>query len=773
MPPSWTSSPASPRRPGEPAGVSAFRGVRILDLSQGIAGPMAAMLLGDFEAEILKIEPPGGDRAADEPGYQMWNRNKVRLNADLSTPEGLAEVKRLIAAADVAVFDHAPGVLEDLGLDAATLTAAHPRLIHLWAPPFGTRGEFSDLEAHHGMLTGLTGAAFRQGSYARQPVWHVAPLVHYGQAVVAAGAVGAALYARATSGEGQAVVVSGLHAMSQIAGGIGFADSPGMMQGHPLGGSASFRLYQCGDGRWLFLGALFGHFFQMAIEAMGLNRMRQMPPGIGDVMSLLEHVFAQRPCDEWVEILTAAGVPAASVGEREDWLDSETIAANDMRAELPHPDLGPVVMPGVAAKLAAAPGSVRHLPRDATDAEVAAFTALRTEPRPRGPAPPAPLSGVRVLDMGTVIAGAYAGSILASYGADVVKIEPAEGDPFRPYGTGFMTYNRGKRGLGIDLKSEAGRETFLDLARNADVVLDNWRLGVRERLGLGYEALKAVNPGIISLSITCYGSRGREAGFPGFDPMMQARSGLQSAQGGGPGHEPVHHSIAINDVATAAMASFAVIAALHHRAMTGEGQAVETSLAAQSAMYQAGELTTYAGRPAAALGSPDCLGLTALNRYYPCADGWLTLGCTRTDQFVRLARALDRERWIDAFPDPLAATRDGALAQALEQAFSSQRRDGAIALLRSAGVPAAPVRHAGEAQGDDWLWENGYYEIRHHPGWGDLICSRAFADFGRGQSGFERLHPELGEHGLEVLLDYGVERETIIRLAQSRVIFRG
>lgn len=753
--------------------MSAFRGVRILDFSQGLAGPMATMLLGDFEAEILKVEPPEGDRAAAEPGYLMWNRNKLRTVADLSTEEGLARARQWLAEADVAVFDHPPGVLEDLGLDAATLTAAHPRLIHLWAPPFGTRGEFSDLPAHHGMLTGLTGAAFRQGSYRRQPVWHVAPLIHYGQAVVAAGAVGAALLARETSGRGQAVVVSGLHAMSQVAGSIGFAGSGGMMQGHPLGGSASFRLYQCGDGRWLFLGALFGHFFQMAVEAMGLNRLRQIPRGIGDIMDLLEYAFAQRPCAEWIEILTAAGVPVAAVGEREDWLSSETMVANDMRAELHHPELGPVVMPGVAARLAASPGSVRHLLRDATPDEIRGFSTPRPAPKARGPSPEAPLSGVRVLDLGTVIAGAYAGSILASYGADVVKIEPADGDPFRPYGTGFMSYNRGKRGLGLDLKTEAGRETFLDMARSADVVMDNWRLGVRDRLGLGYEALKAVNPGIISVSITCYGSKGREAAFPGFDPMLQARSGLQSAQGGGPSQEPVHHAIAINDVATAAMAAFGVIAALNHRARTGEGQALETSLAAQSAMYQAGELVDYAGRPPRPLGGRDCLGLSALDRFYPCADGWLTLACATWTQFEALSRALGREGWIAAYPDALTAARDGDLALAIEQALGQRRRDETAALLRAAGVPAAPVRHGGEAHGDDWLWENGYYELRSHPGWGDLVCSRAFADFSDGGSGFERLHPELGEHSLEVLLDYGIDRERIIRLAQERIIFRG
>src|SRR5213080_4485291 len=117
------------RRPGgEP--MSAYLGLRVVDFSQGIAGPMAAMLLGDFEAEVVKVEPPGGDRLKDDPGYLAWNRNKQVVGLDLDTAQGLAAARELIAGADVAIFDHAPARLEALGLDAASLTQAHPALVH-------------------------------------------------------------------------------------------------------------------------------------------------------------------------------------------------------------------------------------------------------------------------------------------------------------------------------------------------------------------------------------------------------------------------------------------------------------------------------------------------------------------------------------------------------------------------------------------------------------------------------------------------------------------
>ncbi|MFO1013825.1 MAG: CoA transferase [Caulobacteraceae bacterium] len=752
--------------------MSAFQGIRIVDFSQGLVGPMAAMLMTDFEAETLKVEPPEGDRFKDEPGYLMWNRNKARLTLDLDTPEGLAKARDLIAASDVAIFDFSPKRLEALKLRHEDLSNTNPRLIHLWAPPYGTSGELSEMASHHATLTGLTGTAFRQGSYNDQPIWHVMPLVHYGQATVAAGAATAALIEREKSGEGQAVTVSGLHGMNEVSGPIGFIDSAGLVAGSPLGGSPGYRLYEAGDGEWFFLGCLFPHFFARCLDALGLSKVKDYPPGAIDVIGLLTDVFKQRSRDEWVDFLKAADIPAGPVGERRDWLQSGPIAANDMRLEMEHAEKGKVVMPGIALKLLETPGEVRGLMREATDEDLRRFATPRTPAPAKGGAGPAPLAGVRVLDLGTVIAGAYCSSILASYGADVVKVEPAEGDPFRPYGTGFMNYNRGKRGLGIDLKNPAGHAAFLDMARNADVVIDNYRLGVRKRLNIHYDALKAVNPNIISLSINCYGTKGPEAMLPGFDPLLQARSGMMQAQGG-PGQEPVFHSVAVNDVATAAMSSFGIMAALYRREITGVGQEIETSLTAQSAMFQSGDLVSYAGRPDLKVGNMDCLGFAALDRYYPCANGWLTLACTTKAHFAALAKVLNEPQWIEEFPNPLSEPRDGKLSIEIDLCLASHTRDEIVAKLRAEGVPAAPVFRGNEANGFDWLWDNGFFELKVHPEWGELVTGRCYADFSRGKSNFDRLHPELGEHGLEVLLDYGIERDRIVELAREMVIFRG
>jgi len=745
--------------------MSAYRGVKVLDCTQGLVGPMAAMLLADFGAEVLKLEPPQGDRAAARPGYQMWNRGKRRLTLDVTADAGRERLEGMLAAADVAIFDFSPRRMEALGLLGAA--ERHPRLVRLWTPPYGTTGRWSELEAHHGALMALTGGAYRQSSYAYQPVYLIAPFLHYAQATMAAGAAGAALLERSKSGLGQAVTVSGFNAVALVGGASGNLLPPGR---RPLGASPSYRTYECGDGQFLFLATLFSYFFQRAVNAMGLTVALAEDVFPEDVTLAMEARFRQKPRDEWLEILRAADVPAGPVSPREAWLGSELIANNDMRLVLEDAERGPIEMPGTPVKLSRTPAAVTGLIRDADPAEVAAFAAA-AQPAASAQAPAAsgPLAGIRVLDLGTVIAGAYASAILANLGAEVVKVESADGDPWRDRGIGFTAYNRGKRGLVVDLKRPDGQALFLDLAAQADVVLDNYRLGVRDRLGVGHKDVLAVNPRLISCSITTYGSRGEETKRPGFDPLLQARSGMMAAQGGDH-DEPVFHVMAVNDFASAAMAAYGVIAALNARSRTGEGQAMETSLTAQSAMFQSGELTTWPGAPPAPKGSRDCLGLAALDRFYACADDWILVACRDDADAEALAAALGHPEWAADF-DMMAEPRDGGLAALLEETLAGKTMVDALTALVAAGVRATPAREGEELAADPWLWANHFFDALRQTPHGPVV-NRPFASFSRSPTGYDRPEPGLGEHTFEVLADWGVDPDRIARLADDGVVMR-
>jgi crotonobetainyl-CoA:carnitine CoA-transferase CaiB-like acyl-CoA transferase len=762
----------------------AFSGLRILDFTQGIAGPLASMLIGDFDAEVIKIEPPGGDWAKALPGYLCWNRNKQRLVLDVATYAGLATARGLLATADVAVFDAHPGELERLGLDATTLMVANPTLLHVSMPPNGTSGRWSQLPPSHDLLAAVSGMAHLQFSYADQPVHLNTPQLQYDHALVAAGAIGSALYERSMSGRGQAITVSGLHGVSGAASG-GAVSAAGMLRmggGHPRGGSPSYRLYHCGDGQWLFLGTLFQAFFLKALEAMDLleliaapgidgeftNLLR--PPGNQITIPRLDARFAEKPRDEWLSILKANGVPCGPVSSREEWFHGPTVAANGMRVELQHPELGTVELPGVPAKLSATPGSVRHL---AQTVKADALPSHQPTVTPRDDVPAAkggPLAGIRVLDLGAVIAGTYAGTILANFGADVIKVEPPEGDPFRPYGLGFAAYNRGKRGVCLDLKDPAGRDAFLELARTADAVIDNYRLGVRERLRIDYATLRAINPRIVSCSVTAYGTTGPLSSDPGFDPLVQAQSGMMAAQGGD--GEPVFYQIPVNDVASAMMAAFGVIAALYAREQTGEGQEVLTSLTNQSIICQSGELTSYAGRPANAVGGRDCIGIGALQRFYKCEDGWVAVACSEPEHFHRFCLGLGHNEWAGRFiaEKAMLETRDGPLAVLIEAALATMPRDEVVDRLLTAGVPAAPVTRIDETFGDPWLAANRFFEQYEHPQFGTITGVRGFADYDRTTGGFVRQAPLLGEHSREVLRDIGIEASRIEKLIAEGVV---
>jgi crotonobetainyl-CoA:carnitine CoA-transferase CaiB-like acyl-CoA transferase len=762
-----------------------YEGTRVLDFTQGIAGPLATMLLADFGADVVKVEPPGGDRLKDHPGGLTWNRNKRRVTLDVHTYPGLAAAQALIARADVVVSDAAPGELERLGLDGRTLTAADPHLLHVWMPPHAAEGRWSYLPPDDMLLAATTAAAHMQMSFTDVPVYLVTPQLSYGHGLAAACAIGAGIYQQLRSGRGDHLTVSGLHGVAAIqTGGHLRAGNILRIGGRTSrGGIPNYRLYECADGKWFFLGCLMPAFFLKALEALDLMDVMALegvdgefsnllaPPVSGQVQAVIEARLRERPREEWITILRAADVPCGAVGTREDWFAGDIVRANEMRVELEHPRLGTVAMPGVAAKLSDTPGSVRSFAQAATPGEVLDSWPARGAIIPEGPTPAAPLEGVRVLEFGAIIAGPYAATILASFGADAVKVESPDGDPFRPYGLGFVGYNQGKRSLVLDLKQKAGLDTFMELVRRADVVVDNFRTGVRDRMGTGYRAISAVNPRIISCSVSGYAAGSPR---PGFDPLVQAESGIMDAQGAP--HEPVFHQIPVNDTASALMAAFGTITALVAREHTGRGQDVLTCLANQSVICQSGELTTYAGRLPAPRGGVDFIGPSALRRFYQCADdAWVALACTRPAHFHAMAVALGHPEWCGRTiaERALDETADGPLAEAIAAGMREHTASDVVDRLLRAGVPAAPCRRPDAFFADPWQRQNHHLWAFNHPQFGDLMAVRGYSSWGRWHGGFVRRAPLLGEHSIEVLEECGLTASRVAELVAAGVLLAG
>lgn len=754
--------------------VPALPELRVVEVGGGVAGPVAGMLLADAGADVVKVEGAGGQDPGEDrgdPGFAVWNRGKRSLVADLATSSGRERLAALLAGADVLVAGASLRRLGEWGLDPASTARTHPRLVVLHTPPYLHDAPWAGGAESHPLLAAAGGVASRQSSSDGGPVELVYPHPLYAQGAWAAACAVAALIERERSGAGQTVTVAGVHGIT-VTSGASLVMEPGRPRRDtavgPGGVNPCYSRYACGDGRWLFLGALIPRFQERALATLGLSELPAderigglpermvLPENRGWVRERIARAFATRPRAEWLEALAAAGCPAGPLASREDWLDHPQVAAIGMRVELDDPERGRVVMPGNPLVLTRSPNAVRRpAPRlGEHDTE-----PLRWRPQPPSEVPPpvaaGPLAGVRVLDLGAILAGPLAGCLLTELGADVVKVEPPSGDSFRE--PGFM-YNRGMRSLAIDLRDPRGRDAFGELVRRTDVVIDNYRPGVLARLGIDHAALERLRPGLVAISITGFGEAGPLSPEPGFDPILQALTGMMEAQGGA--GEPVFHTIAVNDVAAAAMAVLGACLALFHAGRTGEGQRVWTSLAGMAGFMQSGELVRFPGRPAALTGGPDNRGRGPLDRYYPVADGWVRV--VASEELLPALRAA-------GLLEGGVEDADAALAASL----ASLRRDDAVARLTAAGVPAARARRFEELLDDPEILAAEVLHRHERPAGRPYVTAGRFAWFGRTQRTGRLTPPGLGEHSREVLEEAGLTPAAVDELLEAGVVVQG
>ena len=744
---------------------SPLDGIRVLDLSTGIAGPLAGMLLADFGADVIKVEPPGGDPGRALPGFAVWNRNKRSIVIDVETDSGRDRLKDFLVGADVLILNHG---------DLAELSERYQRLVVLHMPPYAPeRTPWAGGAESHPLLSAFGGAARRQSSFDGGPIDLVYPFPLYVQGHWAAGTAVAALIERLRSGVGQVVTVSGMHGvMLSCVGQLNIVpgQQPLPTNVGPGGRHPCYTTYQAGDGLWLFMAALTPKFQANAFKVLGVGdifadeRIRGVPARMllpenrGWIRQLLADAFRTRTRNEWLAALEQGDCPAGPICERDDWLDHQQVCANNVRVELEDPERGHVVMPGVHLVLTETPGEVR--------APAPTLGQHDSLVRPWPPQPVAqplqhrsdrgPLAGYKILNLGTILAGPYAGALLAEMGADVIKVEAPVGDPFRE--TGFV-YNRGQRGLAIDLSSDAAREAFYAVVRNADVILDNSRLGVLHRLKIDYDSVKRVKSDIVTLSVNGFGEAGPLASKPGFDPVLQAMSGMMNAQGGD--CDPVLFTIPINDIAAATVSVLGICLGVFHRERCGVGQRMWTSLLGCSAMMQSGELVRFEGRRPAVRGGRDFNGTSACDRYYQLKDGWLRL------------QARDAAALRDCGLVHSDGTDDSRLTQVLAEKFASLCVDEAVHLLTDAGIACVAARLPGDLPEDPDLKKLEMFTTLHMQDGSPFYTTGRYARFSRTQESRIFTAPGVGEHSSEVLTESGVDADEIRALIDAGSVRQG
>ena len=732
-------------------------GIRVIDFGQYIAGPMAAMFLGDHGADVIRVDPPGGPRW-NTPANATWNRNKRSIVLDLKNESDRETARQLIASADVVIENFRPGVMERLGVGAKAMTEANPRLIYCSLPGFGADDPRAQVRAWEGVLGAAIGAYRATHATEGRPVYTVIPYSSAYAAFLCAVTVAMALNARERSGLGQRVEIPLFDASFTVVGARGLLVNGKSVPEPEFNWS---RQLPCKDGRWLMYVAN-NKKFEAFIEAIGMDKWRdaRLPPEA--LAQKFDETMRARTAQEWEDFIAEIGSEGVICHTSAEWLKHPQALDSKIIGDYEDPVLGAFRGPGINTRLSVTPGAVRT-PRAKLDAHRAEIL----EELSTGTLPPlsrgrvgkgvagtevlhSALQGIKVVDLCIVLAGPTCGRTMAEFGADVIKID----SPHTKTVLRHNDINRAKRSILIDLKTKEGLEIFWKLVDEADVVLQNFRAGVADRLGIGYEQVRARRPDIVYGYMNTFGSVGPYASRPGHEQIGQAVSGMQVRFGSA---KPATAPFAANDYGTGLMACYGVALALLHRRRTGEGQFVDSALAYTATMLQSALLQSYDGKEWNEPHGQEATGSGPLNRLYQARDGWLFLAARPED----LANCAE-----------LAGSNVGGVLtrRNLEHVMRTRTIDDWVQRLTTAGIGANRVMPSlPEVMTDPITQARGLAITRDHEGFGSITTTAPGIKLSRTPVTIGRVAAKPGTDAASVLAEIGMSGE-LERLIREGVI---
>jgi crotonobetainyl-CoA:carnitine CoA-transferase CaiB-like acyl-CoA transferase len=805
-----------------------LEGLKVLDLSWGIAGPMTTMLLADHGASVTKIEPPGGDPFRAQLGYHVWQRGKKSAVLDLKEAADRSTFLALAAHADVLVESFAPGVTTRLGIDYPTLSRNHPRLIYLSITAYGRNNPHAARPGYDALVAARTGLLWEQRGWPEGAINHMAGVADpfaeveipdewlqgaarpgplfpasswpsLGAFFAATTAVSAALRAREVTGRGQWVETSMLQGALACASGVWQRaekiDAP-MFNSWILGSRAPKGHFECADGRWIHNWVPNPRFLLTAAAGEQLNatpdlKARNDPDRFGTgpeevlvmmhYQPLLAAAVRKFPAQAWVDAAAAGGMTIQEVRTPEEALNDPLFHQDGCVIELSDPELGGVRQVGVTYRLSARPAPITTPAARAgehTDEVKRAAAALGNRPT-QAAAPSgklaAPLDGITVLDLGLAIAGPYGTQVLSDLGAKVIKVNALYDTYWHSNHIAYMA-NRGKRSIALDLKDPRAMKILLQLVQQADVVQHNMRYEAAERLKIDYESLKAINPRLIYCHTRGFETGVRE-GLPGNDQTGACLAGVQYEDGGmAAGGKPLWSFTSLGDTGNGFLSAIAIIQALYHRERSGEGQFCDTSIVNAHLLNSSYALTRSDGsgfeRPHI---DGQQFGYSATHRLYETAAGWLCLVLATGAHWERFCSAagLAELRAEARFATAAArAHNDAELARLIAAKMREQTAAEWFAALDAAQVPCeiCDPEFSRRLHDDAEFKKRGWVASYPHPFVGRLDQIGLLFDFSDTPGRVQGPPLIVGQHSREILAELGYSQEQIAELVKDCVL---
>jgi crotonobetainyl-CoA:carnitine CoA-transferase CaiB-like acyl-CoA transferase len=798
----------------------------VIDMTDGRA-ELASFILAGLGADVVKVEPPGGSTsrfdgpfAEGEPDgsaslrFHAFNRSKRSVVLDLDDPAGRTGFLALVAAADFVFENAGPGVMDQRGLGFEALRQVRPDLVYVALSPFGQTGPHANHLATDLTLAAMGGAMALNGDPDRRPVRVTVPQTwHHAAAESALGAM-VAHHRRLSTGEAQfvdlsvqaAVFWTGLNAMISSA-----IDGKNLERGGTslqLSTIVSPLVYPCADGEvCLFpMGALLvglipwmtetGAVSTEWVEAEDWTTYEERVLTGEDVAHPMDELRAkitvftrQHTKAELFEGALDRGLTLVPVSTVADALAMEHLTVRDYWEEVQLPSGRTLRSAGPYVKASNSPISWNdRAPAigEHTDEVMGALTSQDPKTSvPVGAEHRLPLEGVKVADFSWIGVGPITAKALADHGATVVRIESDDPPdrlrlvgPFKDDIPGidrcqfFASFNTSKLSLQLNLKHEAGNEIARKLLSWCDIALDSFTAGTMDRLGLGYEAARETNPGIIMATTCLFGQYGPAAKLAGYGYHAASISGFYEVTGW-PDRAPGGPWNAYTDTIAPRFLTTTLLAALDHRRRTGEGQYIDQAQIESALHFLAPELldVQVSGRSARRNGNydPAC----APHDAYRCAgdDQWCAVAVESDEQWLNLRAALGEPDWAQ---DRALETLDGRLARADEidrhlTAFTSMYEPAELmALLQEADVPAGVIQRSSDHLRDPQLLHRQFFRPLQHPEMGEVPYEGHQYRIEGYDNGPRMPAPCLGEHTYEVLTGVlGIEPDEAAELLAS------